>query len=243
MTTSREAGLREARFFSRYFRVKPGVEDVLDDQHVSSLDVLIEVFQDSYHSGAMRRTSIARDRHEVDLDRAGHLSGEVRDEQGCPAQDRDEQDRLVPVGAPRSARRARRPGRGSAPRSVRSTSTSIVLAHASPFSRILTRDRHVNLIARVVSGPTRYSSLIRTPASQTMRSAVADHRRRLPCPPRDFRVDEQVGELPGSFHAERPHPVARTNAVHDEGISDLRCVDNDRIRRAGNIVGTDLLGA
>src|SRR5205085_1910692 len=46
-----------------------GVDDVLDDEDLASLDVDVEVLENPHNSGRVGRVAVTRDRHEVDLAR------------------------------------------------------------------------------------------------------------------------------------------------------------------------------
>src|SRR4249920_3924083 len=44
---------------------QPGVDDVLDDEHVPALDVDVQILQDAHDAGAVRGRAVAGDGHEV----------------------------------------------------------------------------------------------------------------------------------------------------------------------------------
>jgi len=44
-----------------------GIDDVLDHEHVATLDVDVEVLEDPYDPGRVGRGAVGGDRHEVDL--------------------------------------------------------------------------------------------------------------------------------------------------------------------------------
>ena len=68
--TSSEAGPRAPRLRMRYCSVRPGVDDVLDDQDVAALDRRVEVLEDPHDAAGVGRRAVGGDGHEVDLARA-----------------------------------------------------------------------------------------------------------------------------------------------------------------------------
>ena len=70
---------------------EPGVDDVLDDEHVPPRDVDLEVLEDPHDARRVGRRAVARDRHEVDLAGHGQLAHQVGDEEDRALEDADEQ--------------------------------------------------------------------------------------------------------------------------------------------------------
>src|SRR4029079_5575036 len=68
-----------------------GVDDVLDDEHVTAGDVDLEVLENPHDPRGVGSRAVARDRHEVDLARHGELAHEVRDEEDRALEDAHEQ--------------------------------------------------------------------------------------------------------------------------------------------------------
>ena len=77
---------------------QPGVDDVLDDQHVAVVDVLVEVLEDAHHARGRRRRPVGADGHELQLGRERDRPGEVGDEEDRALEHRDEQQVLGVLG-------------------------------------------------------------------------------------------------------------------------------------------------
>src|SRR6185503_8256604 len=60
---------------------QPGVDDVLDDHHVATLDVGVQVLEDPNHARGVGAAAVARHRHEVDLTGHGDLPHQVGHEE------------------------------------------------------------------------------------------------------------------------------------------------------------------
>ena len=69
------------------------VEDVLDNQNVTTREVDVEVLQDPHHATGLGRASVGRHGHEVELQRQLDLPGEIGEEYEGALQHPDEQRR------------------------------------------------------------------------------------------------------------------------------------------------------
>src|SRR5215212_3009845 len=67
------------------------VDDVLDHEHVSALDVDVEVLEDPHDPRGVRRRAVARDRHEVDLAGHGQAPHQIRHEEHRALEHADQQ--------------------------------------------------------------------------------------------------------------------------------------------------------
>ena len=75
---------------------QPGVDDVLDDQHVAVVDVAVEVLEDAHHARRRRRRAVGADGHELQLGGQRDRPGEVGDEHDRALEHRDQQQ-VLPV--------------------------------------------------------------------------------------------------------------------------------------------------
>ena len=105
--TSSDAGSRAPRLRSRYCSVRPGVDDVLDDQHVAALDRRVEVLEDPHDAAGVGRRAVGRHGHEVDLARDLDVAHEVGQEEDGALEHADQQQVAAGVVAGDLLRRAR----------------------------------------------------------------------------------------------------------------------------------------
>ena len=59
---------------------QPGVDDVLDDEHVLAVERGVEILEQPHFAGARRAFRVARDGHEVERHVAAHVPDEIRQE-------------------------------------------------------------------------------------------------------------------------------------------------------------------
>ena len=74
---------------------QPGVDDVLDDQHVAVVDVAVEVLEDPHHARRRRRRAVGADRHELQLRGQRDRPGQVGDEHDRALEHGDQQQVLA----------------------------------------------------------------------------------------------------------------------------------------------------
>ena len=94
---STEAGARDSRLDSSQDRVRPGVDDVLDDQHVPAGDVGVEVLEDAHDAGGLGARAVGRHRHPVHRGGAGQRPGQVGHHHDRALEDADQQQVLAVV--------------------------------------------------------------------------------------------------------------------------------------------------
>ena len=92
-------GAARAEVLAQVVEREPGVDDVLDDQHVAAEQVDVEVLHDAHDAAGLGRGAVGRDRHEVDLDGEFDRAHEVGHEVDGALQDADEQRRVLGVVA------------------------------------------------------------------------------------------------------------------------------------------------
>ena len=93
-TTSTLAAARDSQVLEQPGEGQPGVDDVLDDDHVPAGDVAVEVLEDPHHPGRGRALAVRRDGHELQLDRRAvpaQRAGEVGHEHDRALEHADEQ--------------------------------------------------------------------------------------------------------------------------------------------------------
>ena len=78
-------------------RVRPGVDDVLDDQDVLAGDVGVEVLEDPHHAGGLGARAVGRDRHPVHRRRCRAARAQVGHDHDRALEDADEQQVLARV--------------------------------------------------------------------------------------------------------------------------------------------------
>ena len=71
------------------------VEDILDDQHVATLDIDIEVLDDAHDTRGLDPVTVARNGHEIDIGGQLDLTHEVAHEDDGAAQDGDQHQVLA----------------------------------------------------------------------------------------------------------------------------------------------------
>ena len=76
---------------------EPAVDDVLDDDHVATAEVEVEVLDDPHDAARARRRAVRRHRHEVELDREVDRPREVAHEHERALEHADEQRRAPGV--------------------------------------------------------------------------------------------------------------------------------------------------
>ncbi len=90
-------GIAGRQVLEKVLECQSRVEYVFDHEHVTVLYRVVEVLDDADHAGGFGGRPVTGDRHEIDLHRRGYVARKVSEEEGSAAQDRDEQDTLVPV--------------------------------------------------------------------------------------------------------------------------------------------------
>ena len=93
---STDAGPRDLRLATSHESVRPGVDDVLDDQHVPAGDVGVEVLHDADDAGRLGARAIGGVRHPVHLDVPGERAGEVGHHHDGTLEDAHE-EQVLPV--------------------------------------------------------------------------------------------------------------------------------------------------
>ncbi len=86
----RSAGFRRWRHIQQVLQSQPAIDDVFDDQHTSTFDVLVQILENSNRPGAGDIVAIAGHGHEVDLELGVHRPHQVGHERDRARQDSDE---------------------------------------------------------------------------------------------------------------------------------------------------------
>ena len=88
-------GARARRMSCRYVSVRPGVDDVFDDDHVPPLEAGVDVLEEANLTGRPRALLITRDGDEIERDASAHRPYQVRHEDEPALEHADEMDFLV----------------------------------------------------------------------------------------------------------------------------------------------------
>ena len=91
--TSSVAGFARAEAAQQVLERQPGVDDVLDDQHVAVLDRGVEILEDAHDPGGVGRRAVGGDRHEIDLHRDLDQAHQVGEEEHRALQHPHQQQR------------------------------------------------------------------------------------------------------------------------------------------------------
>ena len=97
--TSSEAGPRASQRAHQVLQRQPGVDDVLDDQHVAALERRVEVLEDPHDAGGLGRGAVGGDGHEVDLAGDVDVAHQVGEEEEGALEHADQQQVLARVVA------------------------------------------------------------------------------------------------------------------------------------------------
>ena len=180
--TSSERGLARLEVAQQVLERQPGVDDVLDDQHVAALDRRVEVLEDPHDARGLRRRAVGGDGHEVDLARHVDLAHQVGEEEDRALEHADQQQVAAGVVARDLARRARA---RAAARSSAWTRISPIAASREHRQRILRPRpggmRRRRAAARAEAQPRRRGPAARSAAADVERAALGAARAPRPC--------------------------------------------------------------
>ena len=71
------------------------VDDVLDYEHMTTSDLLIEILEDPYNAGCLGRRPVGGNGHEVELRRNLDMAGEVGHEHECTTENPHHQQHVA----------------------------------------------------------------------------------------------------------------------------------------------------
>ena len=89
--------MRAPEIAKQILQGEPGIDDVLDDQHVAALDRGVEVLEDPHHAAGVGGRAVGGHGHEVDLARDLDLAHEIGEEEHRALEHADEQQIAVGV--------------------------------------------------------------------------------------------------------------------------------------------------
>ena len=117
---------------------------VLDDQHVATADVDIQVLNDTHDTRGLHTVAIARNSHEIDVDRQLDLAHQVAHKDNGAAQNRDQHQILTSVVARNLLAQARDDTVDILLRKQNLLDIRMLRSHDNPFLCLLSTHRRMD---------------------------------------------------------------------------------------------------
>ena len=158
-------GLAALKVLHQVLEGQARVQNVLDDQHVATTDVDIQVLNDTHDARRLHTVAIARNSHEIDVGRQLDLAHQVAHKDNGAAQDRDQHQILTSVVARNLLAQARNDTFDILLRKQNLLDIRMLRSHDNPFLCLIAhtppygRELHI-LAAHGVYFPARASSAL-----------------------------------------------------------------------------------